>query len=84
SGNNKVLVTLKNPKEAPVAFFNRLAVVDAKTNERVLPVFANDNYVSIVPGTEKTIELECPQAKNSNWKVSVEGWNFVLQYFTLK
>jgi hypothetical protein len=83
SGSNKVLVTLKNPAGAPVAFFNRLAVVNAKTNERVLPVFANDNYASVVPGAEKTIELECPQAKNTNWKISVEGWNFALQYFTL-
>src|SRR5665648_10325 len=84
SGNNKVLVTLKNPEGAPVAFFNRLAVVDVKTNERVLPVFASDNYVSVVPGTEKIIELDCPQAKNTNWKISVEGWNFALQYFPLK
>jgi len=84
SGNNNVVVTLKNPEGAPVAFFNRLAVVDAKTNERVLPVFASDNYVSVVPGAEKTIELECPLAINSNWKISVEGWNFAIQYFILK
>lgn len=84
SGKNKVLVTLKNPKDAPVAFFNRLAVVDAKTNERVLPVFADDNYVSVVAGAEKIIEMECPQALNSDWKVSVEGWNFAIQYFTVK
>ncbi|MCW0481418.1 glycoside hydrolase family 2 protein [Gaoshiqia sediminis] len=79
--NNKVVVMLKNPEDAPVAFFNRLAVVDAETLERVLPVFANDNYVSVVPGAEKTIELECPQASGNNWKISVEGWNFANQYF---
>ena len=81
---NKVIITLKNPKDAPVAFFNHLAVVDAKTNERVLPVFADDNYLSLVPGTEKIIEIECPQATNNNWKVSVEGWNFSPQYFKVK
>ena len=84
SGNKKVLVTLKNPENAPVAFFNRLAVVDAVTNERVLPVFSNDNYVSLVPGSEKTIELECPQAERNKWKISVEGWNFPIQYFPVK
>ena len=84
SGANKVLVTLKNPDDAPIAFFNRLAVVDAKTNERILPLFADENYVSLVPGTEKEIELECPQAESQNWKVSVEGWNFDQQYFPVK
>ncbi len=83
-GSSKVVVTLKNPEGAPVAFFNRLAVVDAKTNERVLPVFANDNYVSLVPGSEKTIELECPQSSGQNWKISVEGWNFANQYFPVR
>lgn len=76
NGDNKVVVHLKNPSDAPVAFFNRLAIVDAKTNERILPLFANDNYVSLVPGSEKIIELECPQADSSNWKVSIDGWNF--------
>ncbi len=79
----KVLVTLKNPKKAPVAFFNRIAVVDADTTERILPVFSDDNYVSLVPGAEKNIEFECPQSKNQNWKVSVEGWNFPIQYFEI-
>ncbi len=84
STGNKVIVTLKNPANAPVAFFNRLAVVDAKTNERILPVFSNDNYVSLVPGSEKTIEMECPQAKNQNLKISAEGWNFENRYISVK
>ncbi|WP_423129415.1 glycoside hydrolase family 2 protein [Gaoshiqia sp. Z1-71] len=83
AANNKVVVTLKNPENAPIAFFNRLAVVDAKTGERVLPLFANDNYVSLTPGDEKTIELECPQAASENWKLSVEGWNFNTRLFDI-
>ena len=84
TGDHKVKVVLKNPADAPVAFFNRLAIVDANTNERVLPIFANDNYVSVMPGTEKTIELECPQAQNSNWKLSVEGYNLPMSYFNIQ
>ncbi|MGQ7868016.1 glycoside hydrolase family 2 protein [Sunxiuqinia sp. sy24] len=83
SAPNKVRVTLKNSPNAPVAFFNRLAVVDAQTNERILPLFANDNYVSLVPGDEKIIELECPLADSRNWKIAVEGWNFDKQYFPI-
>ncbi len=84
TGDRTVQVSLKNPEDAPVAFFNRLAVVDAKTNERILPVFADDNYVSLTPGTEKIIELECPQAALQSRSVSVEGWNYGLQYFPVK
>jgi len=84
SGKNRVQVNLKNPEGGPIAFFNRLAIVDAKTNERILPLFANENYVSLVPGAEKTIELECPQSGPQDWKVSVEGWNYGVQYFPVK
>lgn len=83
-GDNKIKVVLKNPAGAPVAFFNHLSVVDAKTNERVLPVFADDNYVSVAPGTEKTIIMDCPQAANSNWKLAVDGYNFEQQYFNIQ
>ncbi|MFV0378059.1 MAG: glycoside hydrolase family 2 protein [Mangrovibacterium sp.] len=84
SGSNKVKVTLKNPTGAPVAFFNRLALVDAKTNERVLPLFADDNYVSVVPSGEKTVVLECPQGDAAKWKLSVEGYNFEKTYFNIE
>ncbi len=47
---------LKNPSsQNPVSFFNRISVIDRNTNKRVLPVFYSDNYISIVPGEEKTI-----------------------------
>ena len=83
-GDNKVKVVLKNPAGAPVAFFNHLSIVDEKTNERVLPIFADDNYVSVVPGAEKTIILDCPQATSSNWKLAVDGYNFEQQYFNIQ
>ncbi|RYE08009.1 MAG: glycosyl hydrolase, partial [Sphingobacteriaceae bacterium] len=45
--NGKIEVTLSNPANAPMAFFNRLSLVDAATHKRVLPVFYDDNYVSV-------------------------------------
>ncbi|WP_163717851.1 glycoside hydrolase family 2 protein [Mangrovibacterium lignilyticum] len=84
AGDHKVKVVLKNPEGAPVAFFNHLAIVDAKTKERVLPVFADDNYVSVVPGSEKTIIIDCPQAESSNWELSVDGYNLEQGYFNIK
>jgi mannosylglycoprotein endo-beta-mannosidase len=35
----KIEVILTNPTPAPVAFFNRLSLVDAQTHQRLLPVF---------------------------------------------
>ena len=72
-GKGKIAVTLSNAVNNPVAFFNRVTLVDAKTKTRVLPVFYSDNYFSVMPGGEKTITVEYD---NSNsLLISIEGWN---------
>ncbi|HVU55568.1 MAG TPA: glycoside hydrolase family 2 TIM barrel-domain containing protein [Puia sp.] len=71
-----VTVTLSNPAGGPVAFFNRLSLVDPATKKRILPVFYSDNYVSVLPGETKTITMEYrPVADQARPEVSVEGWN---------
>jgi mannosylglycoprotein endo-beta-mannosidase len=54
----RIAVTLRNPAGDPVAFFNRISLVNPVTKLRVLPVFYSDNYVSVLPGESKTIYLE--------------------------
>ncbi len=72
----KIEVTLANPAGAPVAFFNRLALVSPATQQRILPVFYSDNYVSIRPGESRTVQLDYPSAPAGPAPlVSVEGWN---------
>lgn len=72
----QVTVTLKNPTGAPLAFFNRVSLVDPATGERVLPVFYDDNYVSIVPGEERTVTIDVdPKLLPAKAAVTVEGWN---------
>jgi mannosylglycoprotein endo-beta-mannosidase len=72
----KIDVTLTNPTGAPVAFFNRLALVNPATQKRLLPVFYTDNYVSVLPGESKTVGLDyTPVAGTPAPVVSVEGWN---------
>jgi len=73
--SGKVAVTLQNPANAPLAFFNRIALVDPGTKKRILPVFYDDNYVSILPGESKTVLLEYGAQKGPAPVVSVEGWN---------
>ncbi|MBN2162747.1 MAG: discoidin domain-containing protein [Pontiellaceae bacterium] len=41
-----------------VAFANRLRLMNKTTQERVLPVIMNDNYITLMPGQKKTITME--------------------------
>ena len=72
----KVEVTLINPAKAPVAFFNRLSLINSATKKRVLPVFYSDNYVSVLPGEQRKIILDYePKDAGQQNMLSVSGWN---------
>jgi exo-1,4-beta-D-glucosaminidase len=67
-------VTLTNTGRA-VAFFIRLQVVGAK-GEEALPVFWDDNYVSLLPGeTRKLTARYRPADLRGSPKLVVSGWN---------
>jgi exo-1,4-beta-D-glucosaminidase len=36
---------------------NRLVVIKGKDGEEVLPAFWNDNFISLLPGEEKTLTV---------------------------
>lgn len=69
-------VTLSN-KEEQVAFFNRISLVDADTKQRILPTFYSDNYLSILPGEQKTIRMSVNPALIRGKRIAVTnaGWN---------
>lgn len=75
----KMEITIHNPKGGPVAFFNRVALTDPKTGERLLPAFYSDNYLSVVPGQTKVITAEYPQQPGVMPKVEILGWNAVAE-----
>jgi hypothetical protein len=83
AGKGKVEVTLTNPAGSPVAFFNRLSLVDSQTKTRLLPVFYSDNYVSVAPGQQKTITMEFTPTSSGSMMVSLEGWNVADQFVPL-
>lgn len=60
----KIEVTLNNAENAPVSFFNRISLVDAQSKKRILPVFYDDNYFSVLPGAEKKITIDYTPEKN--------------------
>lgn len=81
----KVEVTLSNPAKAPLAFFNRLSLVDSSTHKRILPVFYSDNYISVLPGEQKKVSLEYqPGPSQQLLQVSAGGWNLPEQLIPIK
>jgi hypothetical protein len=81
TGKARITVTLRNPANGPVAFFNRVSLVDAKTKQRLLPVFYSDNYFSILPGESKTVTLDYTPRAGETPMVSVRGWNVAETYY---
>jgi hypothetical protein len=76
AGQQRITVTLRNPAGGPVAFFNRVSLVDPGTKQRILPVFYSDNYISVLPGESQTITLDyTPVPGSAPPLVSVRGWN---------
>jgi beta-galactosidase/beta-glucuronidase len=79
----KIAVTLSNPKQAPVAFFNRVSLINPATQKRVMPVFYSDNYVSVLPGEKKTVVLDY-NLNIAKPKVAVRGWNLAEEMVDVK
>jgi hypothetical protein len=67
-----VNVSLANAGSAP-ALNGKLTLVDAK-GARILPAYYADNYVSLLPGERRTVEIRYPGAV-AGAKVELRGWN---------
>lgn len=81
----KIAVTIKDPSGEPLAFFNRISLVNPLTRKRILPVFYSDNYVSVLPGEEKTVFINCTPGEDiANAKVSITGWNVPKKYISIE
>lgn len=75
-GARRVAVTIKDMPGGPLAFFNRISLLDTTTDKRILPVFYSDNYVSVPPGEEKTVFINCTRSDDtSSAAVTISGWN---------
>jgi hypothetical protein len=73
-------VTLSNPT-SQVAVMAHVQLRKQRSNERVLPVFYSDNYVSLLPGEKKTISIDAANADLDGQQplVVVDGWNVTVQ-----
>ena len=75
-GKCVVTVTLKNTSRT-VALMTHVQLRKKKSGERVLPVFYDANYVSLVPGGQRTITMEADESElnGEDALVVVDGWN---------
>ncbi len=74
--DGRIEVRIGNRRGAPLAFFQRVSLVDRATSTRILPVFFSDNYVSVLPGETITLFLDYPPGLDlRHVEVSVRGWN---------
>ncbi len=79
----KVTLNIKNTTET-IAFFNFLDVLDPATMQPVLPIFWDDNYVTLLPGEDRNYEAKFFLSDFNGEKpvVEVRGWN--VEKVTLK
>ena len=70
-----VTVDLSNSTKS-VALMTHLVLRNASDGSRILPAYASDNYISLLPGEKKTLMLRCAaQYAASALSVSLDGWN---------
>ncbi|MCD6354373.1 MAG: hypothetical protein J7L95_02385, partial [Prolixibacteraceae bacterium] len=73
----RALIISNNSNET--AFFTRLKVTDKQTNELILPVFFEDNYITLFPGEQKKIKMDLShlpsEIKSENLQLELETWN---------
>ncbi len=76
--NQTVTVTLENPGNH-IAFFLDLNISGEKSGHTILPVFWDDNYISLLPGETRKVQASFAKKDIAGDKpeLKVEGWNLV-------
>jgi exo-1,4-beta-D-glucosaminidase len=71
-----ITVKLKNPSES-IAFFIFMDVLDPNTMKPILPIYWDDNYVSLLPGEERSFKSSYRTSDYNGGQPVVEfsGWN---------
>jgi hypothetical protein len=71
----RIHVQLEN-RGAAAALANKLTLKTAADGSRILPAYLSDNYVSLLPGENRAIDIEYPAtATEGPARLEVRGWN---------
>lgn len=75
-----IRVDLENNSDV-IAFFTEAKAYDNRTGKTIVPVFWDDNYVSLLPGERRqlTAKISSSLADRRNIAVDVYGWNTNMQ-----
>jgi Exo-beta-D-glucosaminidase Ig-fold domain len=78
---NTVRVHVKLTNRGDVAAIqNKLTLKNAADGSRILPAYYSDNYVSLLPGESKQIEIEYPVSAGKGLaQIGLRGWNIPVQ-----
>jgi len=81
--NMRIHVVLQN-RGTVVALQNKLTLLSANGSSRILPVYYSDNYLSLLPGETRELEIEFPAGKESAaLQLAIRGWNTAKQTIEL-
>jgi Glycosyl hydrolase 2 galactose-binding domain-like/Exo-beta-D-glucosaminidase Ig-fold domain/Glycosyl hydrolases family 2/Concanavalin A-like lectin/glucanases superfamily/Glycosyl hydrolases family 2, TIM barrel domain len=59
---------------------DKLTLVNASDGSRILPAYLSDNYVSLLPGESRDIDIEYPAAAaQGTAQIMLRGWNLAAQ-----
>jgi len=78
----KATVQIKNNGSVP-ALMIKLILKDAATGERILPAYYSVNYLSLLPGEERSVTVEFP-ANQSKPAIGLRGWNIAEETVEVK
>jgi exo-1,4-beta-D-glucosaminidase len=75
-GGDVVRVSIRNPGK-DLAFMVHVGICAARSEDEILPVLWDDNYVSLLPGESRELSARYPGsgAVTSGASVRVDGWN---------
>jgi hypothetical protein len=71
----RVHVELRNTGST-VALANKLTLLNAADGSRILPAYFSDNYVSLLPGETRDVDVEFPATvAHGAEELAIRGWN---------
>lgn len=72
----KINLKVKNPSGS-IAFFIFMDVIDPETQQPILPIYWDDNYVTLLPGEERTYQADyfLSDFKGAKPVLEVKAWN---------
>jgi hypothetical protein len=77
ANRRRLEVQLKNTSTV-AALNTKLVTARATDGSEVLPAFYSDNYVSLLPGEERTITIDIPESDAKQaLRLNIRGWNVV-------